>query len=258
MAGRYAAWLASDNRSTKFDCNSVHILGQYIDGSLTPHDAADQLTQSSNPYSVYVAILHLAKEEDTTDAHYMFVELVKTIFALGMAAWRDENEFGNIWRDTHDSLWSDFADIKAIHNEAARQWINYHTFSAICLASGMKLGLLVVFDVILEALEKKLAKNTTIEATHHANILAAAQYFIHVSKLLLECPPNKAPDYDTELWKGRKCYSAERWAFWKERWEVLRQNQNLPDEITEAARRAEVSMGKAEREAEREKTKKKK
>lgn len=114
---------------------------------------------------------------------------------------------------------------------------------------------------VVQALEKKLGKTAaTIPPRHRANIAAAAPYFIHASKWLLECSPSELTGYDWEddgeLWKGPKGYSAARWVFWRERWEVLRQDENLSDEEREAARRAEVSMGKAERQQQQKKKKK--
>lgn len=112
--------------------------------------------------------------------------------------------------------------------------------------------------MIIQALETKLGKTAgSIQARHRANIVTAAQYFIYASKVLFEYPLNE-PTYigyedDSELWEGRKGYSAERWTFWRERWEALTQNENLCDEAREAARRAEVSMGKAERQKEKKK-----
>ncbi|KAL1731494.1 hypothetical protein EV714DRAFT_283419 [Schizophyllum commune] len=58
---------------------------------------------------------------------------------------------------------------------------------------------------------------------------------------------------DTELWKGKTGWSAERWAFWKKRWAKVRTMEALckvgplGDEVRELARRAEVGMDKVER-----------
>lgn len=101
MAGRYAAWLASDGRSDNFGSGEVCILEQYVDGALDLHDAADQLTGLPGP-PTFTTILHLAQED--ADAHPAFIELIKTIFEMGRPEWNEEgSKFGWQWRDTHDS-----------------------------------------------------------------------------------------------------------------------------------------------------------
>ena len=90
---------------------------------------------------------------------------------------------------------------------------------------------------------------------------AAAQLFIHAAPELFRRSKNNhtatgaiAKDYNDRssksgkqtLWTGRGGYSLERWAFWKERWEVLSNMKELSESERQAARVAIEAMDETE------------
>lgn len=137
-----------------------------------------------------------------------------------------------------------------VSDETARHLINFHAFSAAAIAEYIRLiDIGWGFLAIAQGIEVKVRLPVT--QPQNVKIIAAAQYFIHASGFILNFPPGGNThvlwEDDSELWKGAKGYSLDRWAWWKKRWEELRQNEALSDDAREAARQSEVAMSKAER-----------
>lgn len=143
--------------------------------------------------------------------------------------------------------------MKNISDPVCRQWINFHTWAATCLRSGLDTDAYFGLVLIVEVLEKKLDP-TRISPLQHLDIAAAAQYLIYAAGKMLHCPIYSSKSVyhtgwgkDSEFWKGAEGFSLERWNYWKERWEIMRTTDGLSEETREAARRAGVAMEKAER-----------
>lgn len=156
------------------------------------------------------------------------------------------------------ALWAHHLRVKSLSDPIGSQWVNYHVFSASLLAAGLLPGAHYwALCLIVDALEKKLdAKHPP--ARQELDITAVAQYFIYAAKDILENPFRDISDdtgnlysvawgNESQLWFGGKGFSLSRWGFWKSRFGELRRSEELGDEAREGARRAEVSMEKAER-----------
>jgi len=82
------------------------------------------------------------------------------------------------------------------------------------------------------------------------NVPAAANWFIFAAKEVLAggAKVGKESFEASEMreWK-EKGFSRERWGFWKKRLEELSTSELLSEDAKEAARRAVISMSKAER-----------
>jgi hypothetical protein len=87
------------------------------------------------------------------------------------------------------------------------------------------------------------------------NLPAAAQWFLfHASEMFRSEKKfhyeNANEIYErkpSELWKGKKRWSKERWDFWKEKLEVMGKLEELSEETRDMCRRSIMRKGKAER-----------
>ncbi|KAL1954196.1 hypothetical protein VTO42DRAFT_1552 [Malbranchea cinnamomea] len=268
MASEHAEWFAVEREKGRFETSSLEALQSYLDGSITVHDTVQQLTADSirRPHDDHVGRvwrMFLDLAVDFQDTHESIISLLKHISELPKPEQKNkidwsqelEEDFWHYWDAKR--IWAD--DLLAEHNKGrdnlsdleARRFINYHAFTATGIASGVKLNIDLGwgFVAIVAGIEKKL--RPTITLSEDTRIRGAAQYFMHAARYYLDSLTNEpsyaSRDYDSELWKGAPGFNLERWAFWRERWNELRQNEALSEEAREAARLAEVAMGKAER-----------
>lgn len=156
-------------------------------------------------------------------------------------------------------LESDHLEAQLKADPVNTKWVNYHLFTARLIAANLLDGHYLALTLIVEALEKE-APLLDLDSEQESNIRAAAQYFIYAAKNMLHNPfqdKANATAYSTswgdssELWKGDKGFSLERWNFWKTRFGEIRVMEELDEETREASRRAEVAMDKSERQNEK-------
>lgn len=129
--------------------------------------------------------------------------------------------------------------------KVAQHLTNFHGFTAACIAEGINL-LSVGWGFLAVAQGIEVNLQVPVTQAQNVRVIAAAQYFIHAAWFILNFPPDREThvlwERDSELWNGSKGYSLDRWAWWKKRWEELRQSQALSDDAREAARQSEVAM----------------
>lgn len=276
----YKEWIAAENEKDAFERPELEALEAYLNESSSLSEAVQRITARSNtwatsqPARVSWMLLHLAR--NCPDVHERIIDVIKAIFMTPHPKDNDEIDweqesgcFSLAWREMHDSESSSYSCCvtqeinrfavttlafdetqNAVSDEAARHLINFHAFTAACIAEGISLlSLGWGFFAVVQGIEKNL--QVPIDRAQNVRVIAAAQYFIHAAWFILNFPPDREThvvwERDSELWNGKKGYSLDRWAWWKQRWEELRQNQALSDGAREAARQSEVAMSKAER-----------
>ncbi len=157
---------------------------------------------------------------------------------------------------TNPALWSNTiskyrADRSLATVPLSQKWANYQSFSAACVNKKvMDMDNEVFFALIL--IIDVLEKEPTIPKLE-MNIPAAAQWFLLAGKTILNQKIEKkeevncAWDKESQVWKGKRGYSRERWVFWRERWDVLGGIDGLSEETRDVCRKVTVAMGKVER-----------
>lgn len=152
-------------------------------------------------------------------------------------------------------LASDHSEVQLKADPINTKWVNYHIFTARLIAANLLDGHYLAFILVVDALEKE-APLADLGPEQESNVRAAAQYFIYAAKDMLHNPfrdKANATAYSTswgegsELWKGDKWFSLDRWNFWKTRFGEVRVVEELDEDTREASRRAEVAMDKSER-----------
>lgn len=139
-------------------------------------------------------------------------------------------------------------------DRSAREWINFHAFSAGCVRDAILTDLSVVFVLMKDALETRVdASNAVLVGV---DVVAASQYLVTAGRVIMQhiqSPGGTSlmqQDSGGELWNG----SADvlgRWMFWKNRFEVLHTAETFSEEAREAAWKAAIAMGKVERQGTR-------
>ncbi|KAF3483484.1 uncharacterized protein GIQ15_02808 [Arthroderma uncinatum] len=261
MASTYDEWFVDAKEDSSFHLTDLLAVESYLDGSIGLDDAVQELVEDEDCQDIgqtWVMLLVLAKR--FPEVHERLVDLVKGIVAIPPPndeehpdEWTEEvvKNFGVNWRDVHDALWSDRRQISHAYDAAGQHWINYHAFSAACIRDGVLDDPYWAYVVIIDGFERKV--RLPISPQQDVDIAAASQYFIHGACNILRNCQNKEGekhggwDDESELWKGEKGLSPERWSFWKERMGILSQTDGLTDETRDAARRAEVAIGKSDR-----------
>ncbi|KAI9927599.1 hypothetical protein MW887_003219 [Aspergillus wentii] len=242
---QYEEWFSAVSTGKVFDCNprELTIFRSYLDANLSPAEAAEQLTAPAPPQwnssftgRLWTMILFLAK--DYEEAHDDLVALVQEFFTAepGDIDWAEEKKtyLPESWRATYDYLASDHSEIGNLTDPTSAQWVNYNAFTARLLSVSVLKTQYWALRLVVDALEKKvdLTKPT---ARQDGDITAAAQYFIHAAKDMLENELwNKAGSRytttwgdESQLWHGEKGLSLERWTFWKTRFGEMRVAEGL-------------------------------
>ncbi|KAL1658967.1 hypothetical protein GGF50DRAFT_66235 [Schizophyllum commune] len=265
----YTTWLASARQNRSYEPAALDALSSYLSYEISPHDAAERIVAAETRLPplcgclIWGGLLFLG--ENDPEVHEQLVDLIKAITSLPN---QPRNSLGASWRDTHDSIWSETVDsenvkkIDANHpHTLVERWPAYHALTARLMSASLLDAHYIALTQIVGAIETHLASPPTPYQT--MNLAAAAQYFVlcpvEVYLNPLRTGRQDDPGYgwkwgeDTELWKGKTGWSAERWAFWKKRWAKVRAMEawcevgSLGDEVRELARRAEVGMDKVER-----------
>ncbi|EAU33128.1 predicted protein [Aspergillus terreus NIH2624] len=255
-------WIARAKQDHLLDDTTLDTLGAYLDETVALDEAVHQLTPQSphqTPPAInllWAAMLSLAKEESAP--HDALLELIKVLLASQAAAVGADdalaNELGYTWRDLHDYLWAEHTKLRDASDLSARQWINFHAFSAGCVRDAILTDLSVVFVLTKDALETRVdASNAVLVGV---DVVAASQYLVTAGRVIMQhiqSPGGTSlmqQDSGGDLWTG----SADvlgRWTFWKNRFEVLHTAETLSEEAREAAWKAVVAMGKVERQSTR-------
>ncbi|KAL1699731.1 hypothetical protein EV121DRAFT_283890 [Schizophyllum commune] len=246
----YTTWLASARQNRSYEPAALDALSFYLSYEISPHDAAERIVAAETRLPplhgglIWGGLLSLG--ENDPEVHEKLIA----------------------WRDTHDSIWSetvDFKNVKKIDpnhpHTLIKRWPAYHALTARLMSASLLDAHYIALTQIVGALETHLTSPPT--PYQIMNLAAAAQYFVLCPMDIYLNPLRSGrqddPGYgwewgeNTELWKGKTGWSAERWAFWKKRWAEVRVIKPLcivgplGDEVRELARRAEVGMDKVER-----------
>lgn len=156
------------------------------------------------------------------------------------------------------ALWSDIQTQTSSHATSTvdlqHRWANFHAFTARAESTGiMCSNLSWGISLFVSTLEKKITtkdKKSKDAWLLEMNLPATANWFIFAAKEILTGGAKIDKKYfeasDLKEWKERG-FSRERWNLWKGRLGELSTSEILSDDAKEAARKAVVSMEKAER-----------
>ncbi|CZR55821.1 uncharacterized protein PAC_05709 [Phialocephala subalpina] len=272
MATEYSDWFDAIRNEGYYVNGGRPVFEAYLSGTVTPEEAATQMTlrDPSRKLPAHTKIgrvwnLLLFCAEDCPSGYGTIIDLLRAISVLpktterGAVDWTDNDArtaWGWLWRDSHDSLWSDTisksrADRGLATIPLSQKWSNFQAFSAACVTAkimGMDNEVFFALILIVNVLEKE---RTVAEL--EMNAPAVAQWLLLAGKSIFNQKAEKcenadcAWDRESELWKGKRGYSRERWIFWKERWVVLAGMDGLCEEMRETCRKVVVAMGKVER-----------
>lgn len=153
------------------------------------------------------------------------------------------------WRDIFDYNTGKRVDTQIFQQPEVQslitKWTNWHSFASSMIAGGTKRAIDWPYYPISKTLNKE---GTELEQTIH--LRATAYWFINASSALWHEIQNTEQSRNKDakaLPIGSEFWSFDKWKSWKDQWNVIYGLDSINDNEKELARRALVSMEKAER-----------
>lgn len=241
--------------STHLDAAVKQIVGAF-------DEADSSQSQESFKWDLWFSVLHSSRLIPYHDeaAHEKLVSLVKAIQTLpGPDAsdleekWASLPWFGAATRESYNDAPLDDGptlDSAAVLTEAAA-WANFNYFLARITAAGIHD--FAVFHAIW-ALRAALEADISDLYQFDARVPAASAWILGAGKDIYERKVDLTPKQRNAgnpakggaLWEGKAEFSEARWAFWKERFGVVKGLEGLKPETKKAAEEAFAAMEKVE------------